>query len=72
MKIFQKLLVAPAAFGLMVPMVANASEQINDFTNSVDSIENSVDAFEAGVFSNQQTKVGGESIFVIGGIDRKD
>ena len=72
MKFFQKLLVAPAALGLMVPMVANASEQLNKVTDRVNSIENSVDGFEAGVFSNQQTKASGESIFVLGGIDRKD
>ena len=72
MKLFQRLLVAPAALGLMLPMVANASEQIDNTTNRVQELENNVSAFEAGVFSGAQTKASGESIFVIGGIDQKD
>ncbi len=69
MKLFQRLLVAPAALGLMVPMAANASEQINDFNSNVDSIEQSVDSLEAGVFSNQQTKLSGSTVFNVGGVD---
>jgi hypothetical protein len=69
MKLFQRLLVAPAALGLMVPMVANASEQLNKVTDRVDSIENSVDGFEAGVFAEQQTKLSGTSVFNLGGVD---
>ena len=42
MKLFKSLLVAPAAFGLMVPIATNASEvNLNDISNysDVESIE---------------------------------
>ncbi len=70
MKLFQRLLVAPAALGLMFPMVANASEQFNDIANRVDSIEENVDEFEAGTFSTGVTTLNGKTNFVIGGYEK--
>ena len=70
MKLFQRLLVAPAALGLMFPMVANASEEFNDIANRVDSIEENVDEFEAGTFSTGVTTLNGKTNFVIGGYEK--
>ena len=70
MKLFQRLLVAPAALGLMFPMVTNASEQFNDIANRVDSIEENVDEFEAGTFSTGVTTLNGKTNFVIGGYEK--
>ena len=65
MKLFQKLLVAPATLGLLAPMSATANEvTINDFnpaeelavTNSrVDGLEARLNNFEAGGFSETTT-----------------
>ena len=65
MKLFQKLLVAPATLGLLAPLSATASEvTINDFnpaeelavTNSrVDGLEARLNNFEAGSFSETTT-----------------
>ena len=65
MKLFQKLLVAPATLGLLAPLSATASEvTINDFnpaeelavTNSrVDGLEARLNNFEAGGFSETTT-----------------
>ena len=65
MKLFQKLLVAPATLGLLAPLSATATEvTINDFnpaeelavTNSrVDGLEARLNNFEAGGFSETTT-----------------
>jgi len=65
MKLFQKLLVAPATLGLLAPLSATANEvTINDFnpaeelavTNSrVDGLEARLNNFEAGGFSDTTT-----------------
>merc|ERR1712100_443457 len=65
MKLFQKLLVAPATLGLLAPLSATATEvTINDFnpaeelaiTNSrVDGLEARLNNFEAGGFSDTTT-----------------
>jgi len=64
MKLFKSLLVAPAALGLMSPLVANASEvNLNDISNysDVDSIEfaNSFNKVEA---NDNQLLAGGEGL----------
>ena len=78
MKLFQKLLVAPATLGLLAPLSATASEvTINDFnpaeelavTNSrVDGLEARLNNFEAGSFSTTTSASFGAD-FVIGAVD---
>ena len=78
MKLFQKLLIAPAALGLLAPLSANASEvTISDFatkenlaiTNSrIDGLEARLNNFEAGSFSDTTT-LSGEASFRIGALD---
>ena len=78
MKLFQKLLIAPAALGLLAPLSANASEvTISDFatkenlaiTNSrIDGLEARLNNFEAGSFSDTTT-LSGEASFRIGAVD---
>ena len=63
MKLFQKLLIAPAALGLLAPISATASEvTMSDFdateelavTNSrIDGLEAKFNNFEAGHFLRQ-------------------
>ena len=75
MKLFQKFLIAPAAFGFLVPL--SASEvTISDFatkenlaiTNSrIDSLETRLNNFEAGSFSDTTTLTG-EASFRIGAV----
>ncbi|MBW3040220.1 porin, partial [Prochlorococcus marinus str. MU1405] len=65
MKLFKKLLVAPATLGLLAPLSATANEvTFNDFnpaeelavTNSrVDGLEARLNNFEAGGFSETTT-----------------
>ena len=78
LKLFQKLLIAPAALGLLAPLSANASEvTISDFatkenlaiTNSrIDGLEARLNNFEAGSFSDTTT-LSGEASFRIGAVD---
>jgi len=65
MKLFQQLLVAPAALGLLAPMAANA-DQLN-----INDLEAGIGAVEAGVFSTT-TKLSGSTKFVVGGADEAD
>merc|ERR1712031_88099 len=78
MKLFHKLLVAPATLGLLAPLSASANEvTINDFspaeqlaiTNSrVDGLEARLNNFEAGSFS--ETTTASFSVdFAIGAVD---
>ena len=72
MQLFQKLLIAPAALGLLAPLSANASEvTMNDFvkkdklaiTNSrIDGLEARLNDFEAGSFSDTTTLTGQASM----------
>jgi len=62
MKLFQQLLVAPAALGLLAPMAANA-DQLN-----LQDVEAGIATVEAGVFSTT-TKLSGSTKFVVGGAD---
>merc|ERR1712100_971388 len=78
MKLFKRLLVAPATLGLLAPMYATANEvTINDFnpaeelavTNSrVDSLEARLNNFEAGSFSTTTSASFGAD-FVGGAVD---
>ena len=78
MKIFQRLLIAPAALGLLAPVSATASEvTMSDFaaaeelaiTNSrIDGLEAKLNNFEAGSFS-ETTSLSGSASFQIGAVD---
>ena len=78
MKLFQKLLIAPAALGLLAPLSASASEvTISDFdaaeeiaiTNSrVDGLEAKFNNLEAGSFSDT-TSLTGSASFQVGAVD---
>ena len=78
MKLFQKLILAPATLGLLAPMAASANEvTINDFnaaeeiavTNSrVDGLEARFNDFEAGGFSDT-TVMEASAGFLIGATD---
>jgi len=77
MKLFQRLLVAPAALGLMAPMAANADITTisNDSDLSSEVIQARVDAVEAklgevyaGQFSSS-TKMSGKAAFATGYVD---
>jgi len=75
MKLFQKLILAPATLGLLAPMTASANEvTINDFnaaeeiavTNSrIDGLESRFNNIEAGSFS-ETTTMKGKAGFLIG------
>jgi len=75
MKLFQKLIFAPATLGLLAPIAASANEvTINDFnaaeeiavTNSrVDGLEARFNNLEAGSFS-ETTTMSGKAGFLIG------
>ena len=78
MKIFQRLLIAPAVLGLLAPISATASEvTMSDFaaaeelaiTNSrIDGLEAKLNNFEAGSFS-ETTSLSGSASFQIGAVD---
>ena len=78
MKLFQRLLVAPATLGLLAPMSATANEvTINAFnpaeelavTNSrVDGLEARLNNIEAGSFS-ETTSASFSADFAIGSVD---
>jgi len=73
MKLFQRLLVAPAALGLLAPLAANAditpvsndSEVINA---RVEGVEAQLDEIQAGQFSSS-TKMSGKAAFITGYVD---
>jgi hypothetical protein len=77
-KLFQKLLIAPAALGLLAPISATASEvTMSDFdaaeelavTNSrIDGLEAKFNNFEAGSFS-ETTSLSGSASFQLGAVD---
>ena len=77
MKLFQKLLIAPAALGLLTPLTANSNEvTFTDFatkdqlsiTNSrLDGLETRLNNFEAGSFSDTTTLTG-EASFRLGAV----
>ena len=77
MKLFQRLLVAPAALGLMAPLAANAdiSSVTNDSDLSsevtqarVDGVEAQLGELMAGQFSSS-TKMSGKAAFITGYVD---
>ncbi len=78
MKLFQKLIIAPATLGLLAPITATASEvTMSDFaaaeelaiTNRrIDVVEAKLDNFEAGSFSDSTT-LSGSASFQIGAVD---
>ncbi len=78
MKLFQKLLIAPAALGLLAPLCASACEiSLSDFdpveelaiTNSrIDGLEAKLNNFEAGSFSDT-TSLSGSASFQVGSVD---
>ena len=64
MKLFQRLLVAPAALGLLAPMTANANEvNLNEISNysDVDSIE-LVNSFNNDISNESPLLAGGEGL----------
>ena len=79
MKLFKKLLLAPAALGLLFPIAAAAKEvTIRDFSYSeqidiFDSLENELETrnnnFEAGGFS-ETTTMSGSASFQIGAVEQ--
>merc|ERR1712072_490836 len=77
MKLFQRLLVAPAALGLMAPMAANADvtavSNDSDLNSEViqarvDGVESQLGEIMAGSFSSS-TKMSGKAAFVVGYTD---
>ena len=78
MKFFQKLLIAPAALGLLAPISATASEvTMSDFAaaeelsitkSRIDSLEAKLNNFEAGSFSDT-TSLSGSASFQVGAVD---
>jgi len=77
MKFFQRLLVAPAALGLMAPLAANADvtpSSIDSDTSSeviearVDGLDSQVGELMAGQFSSS-TKMSGKAAFITGYVD---
>ncbi len=78
MKIFQRLLIAPAALGLLAPISATASEvTMSDFAaaeelavtnNRIDGLEAKLNNFEAGSFS-ETTTMSGSASFQVGAVD---
>jgi len=77
MKLFQRLLVAPAALGLMAPLAANADvsaiSKDSDLNSEViearvDGVEAQLGELMAGQFSGS-TKLGGKSAFIIGSVE---
>jgi len=77
MKLFQRLLVAPAALGLMAPLAANADVTAistdSDLNSEVieariDGVESQLGEVMAGQFSSS-TKMSGKSAFITGYVD---
>ena len=75
MKLFQRLLVAPAALGLMAPLAANAdvTSVSNDvssevFEARVDGIEAQLGEIQAGSFSSTTT-MSGKAAFIVGSVE---
>ena len=77
MKFFQRLLVAPAALGLMAPLAANAdisaisndSDLSSEVTQArVDGVEAQLGELMAGQFSSS-TKMSGKAAFILGYVD---
>ena len=78
MKLFQKLLIANAALGLLAPLSASASEvTMNDFaaaeelavtSTHIEGLEAKLNNFEAGSFS-ETTTMSGSASFQIGAVD---
>ena len=77
MKFFQRLLVAPAALGLMAPLAANAdiAPVSNDSDLStevlqarVDGVEAQLGEIQAGAFSSTTT-LSGKAAFITGYVD---
>ena len=73
MKLFQRLLVAPAALGLMAPMAANAditsvSNEAEVIQARVDGVEAQLEEIQAGAFSSTTT-MSGKAAFVTGYVD---
>ena len=75
MKLFQRLLVAPAALGLMAPLAVNADVTAvsNDVSSEViearvDGIEAQLGELQAGSFSSTTT-LGGKAAFQLGYVD---
>ena len=77
MKFFQRLLVAPAALGLMAPLAANAdisattngSDISSEVTQArVDGVEAQIGELMAGQFSSS-TKMSGKAAFITGYVD---
>ena len=73
MKLFQRLLVAPAALGLMAPMAANADIAPTEVPTEVieariDGVESQLGELMAGQFSSTTT-LSGKAAFVTGYVD---
>ena len=77
MKLFQRLLVAPAALGLMAPLAANADvtaiSSDSDFSSEViearvDGVEAQLGEIMAGQFSSSTT-MSGKAAFITGYVD---
>ncbi len=78
MKLFQRILIAPAALGLLAPISSSASEvTISDFVkaeelavtnSSKDGLDAKLNNFEAGSFS-ETTVMSGSASFQVGGVD---
>jgi len=77
MKLFQRLLVAPAALGLMAPLAANADvtaiSKDSDLNSEViearvDGVESQLGEIMAGQFSSS-TKMSGKAAFIVGYVD---
>jgi len=73
MKLFQRLLVAPAALGLMAPMAANAditsvSNEAEVIQARVDGVEAQLAEIQAGAFSSTTT-LSGKAAFQLGYVD---
>ena len=73
MKLFQRLLVAPAALGLMAPVAANAditsvSNEAEVIQARVDGVEAQLEEIQAGAFSSTTT-LSGKAAFVTGYVD---
>jgi len=80
MKLFQRLLVAPAALGLMAPLAANADvtsvSSQSDLSSEViearvDGVEAQLGEIMAGQFSSS-TKMSGKAAFILGYVDDDD
>ena len=75
MKLFQRLLVAPAALGLMAPLAVNAdvtavSNDVSSevFEARVDGIEAQLGEIQAGAFSSTTT-MSGKAAFIVGSVE---